>query len=375
MVSTVALGTMTFGVQNTEADGHEQLGYYVKECGGNLIDTAEMYPVPSSDPAWRPGATELIVGSWIAKNPTLRKDIFIATKVSGYNPNSDTAGNRSITLGKGGSLLPNGLPEPIPARLDKESVLMACDASLKRLQTDYIDLYQVHWPDRYCPTFSRLEYKKHLERADVPISETVEAMKELIDAGKIKYYGLSNETTFGVCKWCQEADKIGCPRPVSIQNQFSLLYRPFEAELAEACSPRNFDIAALPWTPLGGGVLTGKYLDAEGTFMADKFAYPDGSRMKRFPKFMPRFIHPRAVKATEAYAKIAKKHGVSLTELSLAFCLSRWYNTSTIIGATTLAQLKENLAPFAEGAQPLSEACLSEIDDVHLDCQNPICTM
>ena len=220
--------------------------------------------------------------------------------------------------------------------------MQACDASLKRLQVDYIDLYQVHWPDRYTATFSVLEYKKELERPDpVPIAETVAAMKELIDAGKIRYYGLSNETTYGLSQWCYEADKIGCPRPVSIQNQFSLLVRNFECELAEACSPCHFDVALLPWTPLGGGSLTSKYLDDKGKCIGyDHESIPPNSRFKVFKEgnttYMPRFFKPGAIKATEKYAAIAKKYGVSLTELALGFCLSRWYATSTIIGATTL---------------------------------------
>lgn len=278
--------------------------------------------------------------------------IAAATKVVGYGASSPVAGNRKRTLEHFDDVqcqLQNGgahewEPQPaemwekIPARLDRESVLMACDASLKRLQVDYIDLYQVHWPDRYVNTFSKIEYNKDLERPDnVPISETVGAMKELIDAGKIRYYGLSNESTFGVCQWCLEADKIGCPRPVSIQNQFSLLVRNFETELAEACAPSNYDIALLPWTPLGGGALTGKYLDENGKFMGRTAAsVPPNSRFKRFTDYMPRFLSERALKATEAYAALAKKHGVSLTELSLAWCLSRWYATSTIIGATTM---------------------------------------
>ena len=215
-----------------------QLDYYVKDCGGNLIDAAELYPVPGTDDRHRPGTTEMMVGTWIAKNPELRKKVYIATKVVGYGESSYIAGNRKRTLedwdtvklqlGNGGTnpTQPPDMPEPIPARLDKASVLLACEASLKRLQTDYIDIYQIHWPDRYVGTlFGMGEYKLEKERESIPIAETVAAMKELIDAGKIKYYGLSNETTYGVCQFCFEADKIGCPRPVSIQNQFSLVYR------------------------------------------------------------------------------------------------------------------------------------------------------
>lgn len=212
-VSTVGLGTMTFGVQNTEAEAHEQLDYYVKVCKGNFIDTAELYPTPTDEVRARPGTTEMMVGTWLAKNRELRKDVFVATKVVGYGESSYIAGNRERTLKafdtmqcqlkNGGSNMESqpDLPDPLPARLDKESVLKACDASLKRLQIDCIDLYQVHWPDRYSTTFSKLIYNIDNERDSIPISETVAAMKELIDAGKIRYYGLSNETTYGVCQW------------------------------------------------------------------------------------------------------------------------------------------------------------------------------
>lgn len=383
-VSTVGLGTMTFGVQNTEAEAHEQLDYYVKECKGNFIDAAEMYPTPTDEVRARPGTTELMVGTWLAKNKELRKDVYIATKVLGYSASSAIAGNRKRTLENfeivksqlqnGGKAVsqPASRPDPIPARLDRASVLQACDASLKRLQLDYIDLYQVHWPDRYTANFSKLIYNIDNERDSIPIAETVAAMKELIDAGKIRYYGLSNESTYGLCQWCFEADKIGCPRPVSIQNQFSLLIRNFEQELAEACSPRHYDIGLLPWTPLGGGSLTGKYLDEDGKWITDISKISSEYRLKVFSNFMPRFCKPEAIVATEAYAKIAKKYDVSLTELALGFCLSRWYAASTLIGATTMEQLKEDLEPFMEGATPLPKEALVEIDRVHMSCMNPV---
>ena len=232
---------MTWGVQNTEAEAHEQLDYAIKDRGVNFIDTAEMYPVPSSAPGWRPGRTEEYIGTWLAKNPEWRSRVVLATKVSGFNPRSETGGNRF-----------DPPKEHADCRLDAESVKMACDASLRRLQTEYIDLYQLHWPDRYAPNFGSSVYDPSKERDAVPIKETVAALGELIAAGKIKHYGLSNETTYGVCEFVRAADELGVPRPVSIQNSFCLLHRSFETELAEACAPSHYDIALLPWTPPRG---------------------------------------------------------------------------------------------------------------------------
>eukprot|EP00928_Gymnodinium_smaydae_P055366 TRINITY_DN38927_c0_g1_i1.p1 TRINITY_DN38927_c0_g1~~TRINITY_DN38927_c0_g1_i1.p1 ORF type:complete len:455 (-),score=60.39 TRINITY_DN38927_c0_g1_i1:38-1213(-) len=377
-VSAVCLGTMTFGVQSSEEDAHSLLDYYVKERGGNLLDTAEMYPAPSSDPTWKPGRSEEIIGTWMAKNRDIRRQVLIATKVSGFNPCSETAGNRKITLERGGKIdEATGLPEKAPCRLDRASILEACEASLKRLQVDCIDLYQIHWPDRYVPLFGALAYDVAKERPDsVAIEETVLAMKELIDAGKIRYYGLSNETTFGVCTYCQVADRLGAPRPVSIQNQFSLLYRPFESELAEACAPRNYDIALLPWTPLGGGILTQKYLSDEGKLLPPE-QWP-ASRFRQYPKWMSRFADagkPQCGLAVERYALVAKSAGISLTDLALKFCRSRWYAASSIIGATHLDQLRENLDAFEESSPELSKDVLRAIDEIHMASQNPIMSM
>jgi len=372
-VSSVCLGTMTFGVQNTQEQANELMDYYVKECGGNLLDVAEMYPAPASDPRWFPGKSEEIIGNWLAANPEWRSKVLIATKVMGFSPGSDTIGNRKLTLGNGGSVGENGLPEKGPSRLTRESVLEACDASLKRLQVDYIDLYQIHWPDRYVPIFGSFGYDRSKERPNsVPIAETCAAIKELIDAGKIKYYGLSNESTFGVCEWVRAADAIGCPRPVSIQNQFSLLCRTFESELAEACSPYNFDIGLLPWTPLGGGMLTNKYLADDGKSVRPASEWPVEGRHVKYQRWMSRMQSPRAMAAVNKYAKLAADNGVSLTYLALAWCQSRAYSTSVIIGATTLEQLRENCEPFLEDAAPLSDEVLQAIDEIHLECQNPI---
>ena len=354
LVTDVCLGTMTWGVQNTEEEAHAQLDYAVKERGVNFIDTAEMYPVPSSDSRWKPGRTEEIIGNWLEKNQELRKELVVATKVSGYQAKSETAGNRTTPPGA-----------PAPARLDKASVHAACDASLRRLKTSYIDLYQVHWPDRYLPIGAftgSTEYVASKERSgSVPIKETVEALGELIAAGKIKNYGLSNESTFGVCEFVRAADELGVKRPVSIQNSFCLLHRQYDTEVAEACAKSNYDILLLPWTPLAGGALSGKYLDG---------SRPEGARMTVFKHFHQRYLNENSVKATAQYKKIADDAGLSLTTMALNWCKSRSFPTSTIIGATTLEQLKENIDAF-EPTVKLSKETLKAIDAVHAQCRDP----
>jgi len=350
-VTQVCLGTMTWGVQNGEAEAHAQLDYAIKERGVNFIDTAEMYPVPSSADVWKPGVTEEFIGSWLTKNPDLRKDLIIATKISGFNPQSETGGNRFTPR----------RPKH-DCRLDKESIFSGCDASLRRLKTDYIDLYQLHWPDRYVPAFGNQVYDQKNERQnDVPIKETVAALGKLIANGKIKHYGLSNETTFGVCEFVRCADELGVPRPVTIQNSFCMLHRSFETELAEACAPSNFNIGLLPWTPLAGGALTGKYLGGKK---------PAEGRLIKYPSFMQRYLNDESQRATEQYSVIAKEAGVSLATLALAWCKTRFYVSSTIIGATSMAQLKENIDAF-DDAVVLSKETLDAIDEVHFKCVNP----
>ena len=352
-VTQVCLGTMTWGVQNTESEAHAQLDYAVKTRGVNFIDTAEMYPVPSSAEGWQPGRTEEYIGTWLEQNPELRAQIVIATKVSGFNPDSETGGNRFVPK-----------KPKADCRLDRESVQMACEASLRRLKTTYVDLYQLHWPDRYVPGFGNDVYEPSNEREGaVPVEETVAALGELIDQGKIKCYGLSNETTFGVCEFVKAADKLGVPRPVTIQNSFCLLHRSFETELAEACAPSHYDIGLLPWTPLAGGALSGKYLPGKNA--------PTDGRLIKYPGFMQRYLNEPSVAATEKYDAIAKELGISLATLALAWCRTRWYVSSTIIGATSLDQLKENIDAFDPESVTLSKDTLEKIDKVHFACRNP----
>jgi len=347
-VTEVCLGTMTWGIQNTEEEAHEQLDYALKERGVNFIDIAEMYPVPSSDPRWVSGTTEAYVGTWLAKNAEWREKVIIATKVAGCIPApSQIAANRT-----------DPPSEPAPCRLDAASVKAACEGSLRRLQTSYIDLYQVHWPDRYVPIFGSSEYNPDMERESVPIKETLGALWDLIKAGKIKHYGLSNETTYGVAEWVKAADEMGAPRPVSIQNSFSLLGRTFATELAEACAPSNYNIGLLPWSPLGGGALSGKYLDG----------MPEGARFTLYENFQSRYLGPPATEATKKYKAIADKAGISLATLSLSWCMSRWYVASTIIGATTMDQLKEDIDAFTV---TLTEDELKAIDKVHMEHKDP----
>lgn len=351
----------------------------MKERGVNFIDTAEMYPVPSSAPGWCPGRTEEIVGSWLAANPAWRERVVVATKVMGFAGASRVPANRDPSLAATAAVATGGGAELLPereARLDAASVHAACAASLRRLQTDRIDLYQLHWPDRYVPLWGATAYDGAAAAARddgaVPIEETAAALKELLDAGKIRAYGLSNETSYGVCEWARVAQALGMPPPASIQNAFSLLNRGFETELAEACAPRHHNIGLLPWSPLCGGLLAGKYAPGAAAPAADA----SNARFTLFPSFQARWASPSdPTKAAVAmYAELARREGVSLVTLSLAWCASRGYAASTIVGATTLAQLKEDIDAFDPAVRPpLSADCLAAVDQIHLRCRDP-CT-
>ncbi|CAI5974079.1 unnamed protein product [Closterium sp. NIES-65] len=343
-VSQACFGLMTFGQQNTEKEGHALLDYAVSR-GVNFVDVAEVYPVPMrSETA---GRTEEILGTWL-KNKD-RSSIIVATKVAGYNPASYTPGNRDQPRSN----------ELADCRLDRESIRKACAASLRRLQTDYIDLYQIHWPDRYVPKFGVTQYKPEKEYPSIPIEETVAAMGELIKEGKIRHYGLSNETTFGVCEYVHAARRLGVPPPVSIQNSFSLVHRSFETELAEACAPSHYNIGLLPWSPMGGGALSGKYNGGKK---------PPGARFTLFQGYQERFTTGAMAEASQVYSDFAESVGIPPAQLALAWCKSRWYVTSTIFGATTMEQLKENLDAFE---MDLSPEVLEGIDKIHLQKKDP----
>lgn len=363
LVSEVCLGTMTWGVQNTEADAHAQLDYALSR-GVNFIDTAERYPIPESYPGHIPGTTESIIGSYLEKHPDVRSKLIIATKVMGYVRNSRIPASRRDSSSTVSGTDNDNNDDVADCRLDASSIHAACTASLRRLRTSYIDLYQLHTPDRYVPLFGARDYRLSRERDDaVPICETLTALKELLNAGKIRAYGLANETTFGVCEYVRIADELDMPRPASIQNAFCLLNRQFECELAEACAPRNFNIGLLPWSALGAGSLTGKYTKLLSDDDEEKRGKGlEKCRLVRFQGFQGRFLSRPALEAVRKYERVAEGAGMAMTKMALAFCKSRWYVASTLIGATGIEQLRENIDAFEI---ELDDHVLRLIDDVH----------
>ena len=332
-VSEICLGTMTFGEQNTEAQAHEQLDFAF-DRGVNFIDVAEMYPVPPR--AETQGRSEEFVGSWLKRRP--RDSVILATKITGPG--------RGFGWVRRGDLA-------IVASAVKEAV----EGSLRRLQTDYIDLYQIHWPDRYVPNFGKIHYDPADERPTVPIATQLEALAAMVKAGKIRHIGLSNETPWGTLQFLAASERLGLPRVVSIQNAYNLLNRTFEAGLSEVV--RRESVPLLAYSPLGFGHLTGKYLQG---------AQPEGARLTRFPPFGQRYQKPNVEGAVEAYSALARTHGLSPSTLALAFVKSRWFTASTIIGATTLEQLRENLDVTDVHLGP---EILAGIDDLHLRNPNP----
>jgi len=373
LVSESCLGTMTFGIQNNDDDAFQQLDYATSN-GCNFIDTAELYPVPLTSPDYRAGATEEILGRYIAKDRVSREDLVIATKISGYSPNSSVAAARSY---------PNEPISPPPdCRLDSASVKNAVDASLRRMNTDYIDLYQVHWPDRYVPAFGMTTFRhkqaQQRENDEVSILETASALKDMIDEGKIRYIGLSNESTFGCSQWIDACEQLGIrDKLATIQNSYNLLDRRFDSELAEAC--HHYDIGLLPWSVLAGGLLSGKYNKRH--ISTTGLASTPNSRFLRFGEYMkrwhPNFATKTTLDATEEYSQIASDAGLTPSELAIGFVRSREFvkkNGSVIVGATTMEQLKENLAPFVDNVT-LDEEILARIDEVHLKCKDPCCSL
>ncbi len=307
-VSKLCLGTMTWGEQNTEAEAHEQLDYAV-DAGINFIDTAELYPVAPK--AETQGLTEQYIGSWLAKRSD-RDKLIIASKVCA----------KSDWL----PYLRNG-----EACLDRKNINAALDASLKRLQTDYLDLYQLHWPERDTNYFGKLGYYHAPEKDGVTIEETLEVLDELVKAGKVRTIGLSNETSWGCAEYLRVAAEKHLPRIVSIQNPYNLLNRTFEVGLAEFAHREQ--VGLLAYSPLGFGVLSGKYLHD---------AKPPGTRLVLFDRFT-RYTNPQALAATEAYIELAQDSGLDPAQMALAFVTSRPFLTSNIIGATKMPQLKTNI--------------------------------
>lgn len=332
-VSRICLGTMTWGEQNTEAEAHEQLDYAVA-AGINFIDTAELYPVAPK--AETQGLTEQYIGSWLAKRND-RDKLIIASKVCA----------RADWL----PYLRDG-----KAQLDKKNITAALDASLQRLQTDYIDLYQVHWPERDTNFFGKLGYYHAPEKDGVPIEETLAILDDLIQAGKIRSIGISNETAWGCAEYLRVAREQDRPRIVSIQNPYNLLNRSFEVGLAEFAHREG--VGLLAYSPLGFGVLSGKYLHD---------AKPAGTRLVIFDRFT-RYTNPQAIAATEAYVKLAQDHGLDPAQMALAYVNSRPFLTSNIIGATSMEQLRSNID--SSNIQ-LDKDVLREIEAIHATIPNP----
>lgn len=335
-VSNIALGTMTWGEQNTESDAHAQLDVAI-DYGVNLIDTAEMYPVPPK--AETQGLTERYLGTWLKKSGK-REQLLIATKASG----------------------PARMPhQPRHVRggvtdFGRASLTAALHGSLERLQTDYIDLYQLHWPDRSVNSFGRQNYLHVEQEETVPIEETLSVLADFVKAGKVRHIGVSNETPWGVARFLQAAEKLNLPRIVAIQNPYSLLNRTFEIALSEFAHREQ--VGLLAYSPLAFGVLTGKYLNG---------ARPPEGRISRFTRFV-RYTNPQAERAAQEYVALARRHGLDPTHLALAFVNSRPFLASTIIGATTIEQLKADLSSIH---LTLNDAILGEIEAIHTRQPNP----
>lgn len=331
-VSEICLGTMTFGNQNTEAEAHFQLDYAV-ERGINFIDTAEMYPIGGN--AQIIGSTEKFIGTWLAKNKHKRQDLVIATKIAGPNRGLDYIRQ--------------------PLDFSKKSLTEAVELSLKNLQIDCIDLYQLHWPERIMNMFQ----KRGLEKIDLQwqdnISEVLTVFDALIKQGKIKHIGISNENPWGVMKFLNESEKHGLPRIATIQNPYSLLNRLFEVGLSEICMREQ--VGLLAYSPLGFGFLSGKYLNG----------FPEGSRMKLFPQFT-RYTNENCFRATKLYQELANDLHLTLTELAIAFVQHQSFVTSTIIGATSMDQLEENINAFEVR---LTNEVMAEIDKIQELIPNP----
>src|SRR5262245_11468150 len=331
-VSTVCLGTMTWGQQNSEAEAHEQLAYAVDQ-GINFIDTAEMYPVPPN--AQTQGRTENYLGTWLARQQ--RDRLVVATKIAGPGRRDWIRGGRTD--------------------LTKAVVAEAVDTSLARLRTDYIDLYQIHWPQRNVPMFGSTEFDPSKEKGGPAIHEQVEGMAAMIKAGKIRHYGLSNETAWGVCHFNEAARDLGLPGPVTIQNSYSLISRNVDNDLAETLFREQMSLLA--YSPLAAGILSGKYLGG---------AKPAGARFTLFDSLGIRFRKPIVPEAVEAYATLAKRRGITLVQLALGYVASRWFLGASIIGATSMTQLEEDIA----GAQfTLDAETQEEIRKIQLRYPNP----
>ena len=336
-VSVICLGTMTFGEQNSEADGFEQMDYAL-DRGVNFFDTAELYAVMPRKETY--GKTEEIVGNWL-KSRKKRDKIILASKIASKSEDDlQWIRNGSTSLG-----------------FDRKNMDEAINNSLKRLKTDYIDLYQLHWPERKVPKFGVLDFKYDPKDQWTSIEEVLENLDRLIKAGKIRYVGLSNETPWGVMKFLQLAKEKNLPRMVSIQNVYSLVNRVFDVANSEVSIRENCGLLA--YSPLAGGRLSGKYIGNKK---------PKNARYTIWPRRFSRHHTQRGEIAIESYFNLAKKYGYSPSLFANAFVNNRPFVTSNIIGATTMQQLEENIDSIDI---TLSKEILDKIEDIHLSDPNP----
>ena len=339
-VTPICLGTMTFGEQVNESVSHQILDRSLA-LDINFIDTAEMYSVPAR--AETCGATETIIGNWLSTRPGARQKLVLATKVAG-----PSRGMPWVREGLG---------------MTAQDILDSCDASLKRLKTDVIDLYQIHWPERHVPAFGAMYFDPAKDKIETSIHDQLLAMEKLVKAGKVRYIGLSNETPYGTHEFVRLAEQHGLPRVVSVQNPYCLTNRTFDNAMDETCHRLN--VGLLAYSPLGFGALTGKY-DKSGF---EGQGAPTDARIGKFESVRKqRWGRESALAATRLYSQLARDNGMTPTQMALAFCYTRWCVASTIIGVTSVAQLEENINAFGTS---LSADVLAEIDAIRLVHRDP----
>jgi aryl-alcohol dehydrogenase-like predicted oxidoreductase len=339
-VTPICLGTMTFGEQVNEADSHAILDHSLAR-GVNFIDTAEMYSVPPK--AETCGHTETIIGNWFAKNPGARQKLVVATKVAG-----PSRGMPWIRDHMG---------------LKASDFVKSCEGSLRRLQTDVIDLYQIHWPERHVPAFGGVYYDPKKETSETSIHAQLEALAQLVKAGKVRHVGLSNETPYGVHEFVRLAEQHGLPRVATTQNPYCLINRTYENGLDETCHRLN--VSLLAYSPLGFGLLTGKY-DASGITGPDA---PKGARISGYESVRKqRWGRPESLVASRRYNTLAIENGMTPSQMALAFCYTKWQVASTIIGVTSMAQLDADLDAWGT---TLSPELLAAIDAIRWEMRDP----